>query len=59
MEESINIIIDDKENDQTEVHVDLQPSQKEAPKDVNLVGKFQDESKDEVEELLERPRKID
>lgn len=39
MKESINVIINDKENDQIEVHVDLQPSQKEALKYVNLVGK--------------------
>lgn len=57
MEESINVIIDDKENIRTELHMNLQPSQKEIPNDVNSVGKSQDESENEVEELPERPKK--
>ncbi len=53
MEESINVIIDDKETIQSELHMD---HQKEVPKDEDVIEKSQDESEDEIEELPERPK---
>lgn len=54
MEESIDVIIGDKETIQSELHMDHQPSQKEVPKDEGAIEKSQDESKDEIEKLPKR-----
>lgn len=53
IEESINVIIDDKETIQSELHMD---HQKEVPKDDDVIKKSQDESEDEIEELPKRPK---